>query len=72
MNGMSALAIILSPCDSLSTRGTTLVLTPCLVCLVRLAVVVLVITARPGTERDAAEWKEVSRNVLVVVVTPDH
>ena len=72
MNGISALDIILSPCDSLSTRGTTLVLTPVLDCLVLLAVVVLVITARPGTERDAADVKEWSRNVLVVVDTPDH
>ena len=41
MKGTRALDIILSPCDSLSIRGTTLVLIPCLVCLVVVVVVVL-------------------------------
>ena len=41
MKGISALDITLSPCDSLSIRGTTLVFTPCLVRLVVVVVVVL-------------------------------
>ena len=72
MKGISALDTTLSPCDSLSIRGTTLVLMPLLDCLVVVVVVVLVITARPGTERDAADVKEWSRNVLEEVDVPDH
>ena len=41
INGIRALDTTLSPCDSLSIRGTTLVLIPCLVCLVLVVVVVL-------------------------------
>ena len=52
MKGIRALDTTLSPCDSLSIRGTTLVLIPLLDCLVVVVVVVLVIIARPGTERD--------------------